>query len=68
MGERLRIMAVERRGLLRVGFTGEVLVGIVEGCTSVASVRHGCGMRLTVEEKKFEFFFLFVFFLRCTRF
>lgn len=49
-GERLRMMAVERRGLLEVGFAGEALV-VVVGCTSVASVRHGCGIRLTVGQK-----------------
>ena len=58
MGERLRMMAVERRGFLRVGFAGEVLE--VEGCTNV---RHGCEIRLTVGGgRNFEFFlFLFSF-------
>jgi len=57
MGERLRMMAVERRGFLRVGFAGEVLE--VEGCTNV---RHGCEIRLTVGGRNFEFFlFLFCF-------
>jgi len=58
-----------------VGFAGEVLgvvvvviVVVVEGCTSVASVRHGCGIRLTVGEKKLSPFSLFVFFLCCIRF
>ena len=48
MGERLRMMAVERRGFLRVGFAGEVLE--VEGCTNV---RHGCEIRLTVGGRNF---------------
>ena len=51
MGERLRMMAVERRGFLRVSFAGEVLE--VEGCTNV---RHGCEIRLTVGGRNFEFF------------
>ena len=55
MGERLRMMAAERRGFREIGCcTGEALV---EGCASVASVRHNNEIRFTREKQKLSSLF-----------
>ena len=55
MGERLRMMAAERQGFREIGCcTGEALV---EGCASVASVRHNSEIRFTKEKQKLSSLF-----------